>query len=128
MVSLIISTKGKPKISVDFPDRHPEQVTVKELKTAVHAKFPLVSFLLIQSGYQLMLQFEPNRQRLTLPKGEGKPIPLTDESKTLGSYGVGEKGELRLKDLGKQVPYRYLYLWEYVSYSLRFEMARRAHD
>lgn len=43
MVSLTISTKGKPKVSVDFPDRHPEQVTVKQLHQAVHAKFPVVS-------------------------------------------------------------------------------------
>ncbi|KAI9639003.1 uncharacterized protein MKK02DRAFT_42036 [Dioszegia hungarica] len=98
MVSLTISTKGKPKVSVDFPDRHPEQVTVKQLHQAVHAKFPVLV---------------PNRQRLTISKGEGKPTPLTDESKSLASYGVGDKAELRLKDLGKQVPYRYLYLWEY---------------
>jgi hypothetical protein len=43
-------------------------------------------------------------------------VALTDESKSLASYGVGEKAELRLKDLGRQVPYRYLYLWEYVSF------------
>ena len=38
-----------------------------------------------------------------------------DESKTLKEYGVGDNAELRLKDLGRQVGYRYLYLWEYVS-------------
>ena len=64
----------------------------------------------------------PNRQRLTISKGEGKPTPLTDESKSLASYGVGDKAELRLKDLGKQVPYRYLYLWEYVGHSNYKEM------
>ena len=57
-----------------------------------------------------------NRQRITLPtSGEGKPLALVDESKSLGSYGVPEGAKLRLKDLGPQVAYRWLYLWEYVS-------------
>jgi very-long-chain enoyl-CoA reductase len=58
-----------------------------------------------------------NRQRLTFPStsGEGKPQALVDETKTLGSYGVPEGAKLRLKDLGPQVAYRWLYLWEYVS-------------
>lgn len=57
-----------------------------------------------------------NRQRITLaPSGEGKPLALVDESKSLASYGVPEGAKLRLKDLGPQVAYRWLYLWEYVS-------------
>jgi len=63
-------------------------------------------------------QFVANRQRLTFPAktdARGKPLALTDESKTLGDYGVGEKATLRLKDLGAQTSYRNLYLWEYVS-------------
>lgn len=55
-----------------------------------------------------------NRQRLTLPVDGGKPTPLVDEAKTLGDYGVASGTTLRLKDLGHQVPYRTLYLWEYV--------------
>ena len=61
-----------------------------------------------------------NRQRLTFPvEGEAKPVALTEEGKTLGDYGVGESAKLRLKDLGPQVPYRWLYLWEYVSLTLQ---------
>jgi hypothetical protein len=44
-----------------------------------------------------------------------KPLALTDEEKTLSDYGVTNGATLRLKDLGKQVDYRVLYLWEYVS-------------
>lgn len=40
---------------------------------------------------------------------------MTDENKTLADCGVGEGAKLKLKDLGKQVGYRVLYLWEYVS-------------
>lgn len=50
-----------------------------------------------------------------MPNENGKPTPLVDEQKTLGSYGVGEGTALRLKDLGAQTGYRNLYLWEYVS-------------
>lgn len=57
-----------------------------------------------------------NRQRLTLPvEGQAKPVVLADEKKTLADYGVSEGTKLRLKDLGPQVAYRWLYLWEYVS-------------
>ena len=58
-----------------------------------------------------------NRQRLTLPvEGQAKPVVLADEKKTLADYGVSEGAKLRLKDLGPQVAYRWLYLWEYVSF------------
>lgn len=40
---------------------------------------------------------------------------MTDENKSLADCGVGEGAKLKLKDLGKQVGYRVLYLWEYVS-------------
>jgi very-long-chain enoyl-CoA reductase len=53
---------------------------------------------------------------LTLPvEGQAKPVVLADEKKTLADYGVTEGAKLRLKDLGPQVAYRWLYLWEYVS-------------
>jgi very-long-chain enoyl-CoA reductase len=42
-------------------------------------------------------------------------VALTDESRTIGSYGVKEGSQLQVKDLGKQIDYRVLYLWEYVS-------------
>ena len=57
-----------------------------------------------------------NRQRLTYGVSSTvKPTPLVDEAKTLGSYGVPDGATLRMKDLGRQVGYKYLYLWEYVS-------------
>ncbi|RSH93376.1 3-oxo-5a-steroid 4- dehydrogenase [Saitozyma podzolica] len=98
MVSLSISIKGKPSITVDFPGKRPDKVTVKEVKAAVEAKFP---------------QLVANRQRLKLPVSEGKPVALTDESRTIGSYGVKEGSQLQVKDLGRQIEYRVLYLWEY---------------
>lgn len=98
MVSVTVSLKGKPKQKLDFPGSKLEDVTINGVKKAIQAKFP---------------SLVPNRQRLTLAKGEGKPTPLTDESKSLAAYGVADGTELRLKDLGKQAPYRALYLWEY---------------
>ena len=43
MVSVTISLKGKPTINCDFPSKHPQDVTVRDLKAAVQAKFPKVS-------------------------------------------------------------------------------------
>lgn len=60
------------------------------------------------------MQLVANRQRLKLPVSEGKPVALTDESRTIGSYGVKEGSQLQVKDLGRQIEYRVLYLWEYV--------------
>lgn len=59
----------------------------------------------------------PNRQRLTLvPTGKEKPTALTEDNKSLADYGLsGSNVTIRLKDLGYQVAYRALYLWEYVS-------------
>ena len=118
MVSFSISTKGKPTINVDFPSKHPNNVTVKELKIAVQAKFPKVcphTYRECRFKAHEVVQLVPNRQRLTLSIDGGNPAPLVDESRTLGSYGVTEGVNLRLKDLGQQVGYRVLYLWEYVS-------------
>ncbi|WVQ75160.1 hypothetical protein IAR50_004769 [Cryptococcus sp. DSM 104548] len=98
MVSLTIASQGKPTINLDFTAAHPKDVTVKQLKTAVQAKFP---------------KMIANRQRITLPGVASKPVALVDEDKTLAEYGVGEGAKLRLKDLGQQVGYRTLYLWEY---------------
>lgn len=33
---------GRPAVEIDFPSRHPNAVTVDELKGAVEAKFPKV--------------------------------------------------------------------------------------
>ena len=43
MVSVTVSLKGKPTINCDFPAKHPNNVTVREIKAAVQAKFPKVS-------------------------------------------------------------------------------------
>lgn len=42
MVSLIVSTPGKPTVNLDFPAKHPDGVTVGELKSAIATKFPKV--------------------------------------------------------------------------------------
>lgn len=120
MVSITVSTPGKPTLSLDFPNKHPDQVLIKEVKAAIHAKFPKVRGHRCgrekssADGCQLVA----NRQRLTSPQTEGKPVPLTDDKASLGSYGVGQGATLRLKDLGAQVPYRLLYVCEYVSFRL----------
>lgn len=35
-------TKGKPTINLDFSEKHPDKVTVAEVKSAITAKFPKV--------------------------------------------------------------------------------------
>lgn len=107
MVTLVVSLKGKPKQTLSFPGDE-SKTTIKDVKAAVQAQFP---------------KLVANRQRLTLSAPASastsksgrpaKPLALVDESKTLKEYGVGDNAELRLKDLGRQVGYRYLYLWEY---------------
>ncbi|WVQ66107.1 uncharacterized protein L199_004285 [Kwoniella botswanensis] len=104
MVAITVSVPGKPTVNLDFANKHPDQVTIKDVKIAIQAKFP---------------KFVPNRQRLVFPSPSptstsDKPLPLTDESKPLSSYGVGDGSKLKLKDLGPQVNYRTLYLMEYI--------------
>lgn len=118
MVTVTIETKGKPSINLDFTGRHPDQVTVADVKAGVNTKFPKVRQGFYTSIPRLTFQLVANRQRLTLPSkldAKGKPLPLVEDSKSLGEYGIGEKATLRLKDLGAQTSYRNLYLWEYVS-------------
>jgi len=43
MVSITVSLKGKPTINCDFAAKSPNNVSVKEIKAAVQAKFPTVS-------------------------------------------------------------------------------------
>jgi very-long-chain enoyl-CoA reductase len=43
MVKISVSTKGKPTINLDFSEKHPDKVTVAEVKSAITAKFPKVS-------------------------------------------------------------------------------------
>lgn len=42
MVAITVSASGKPTINLDFANKHPRDVTVKELKAAIQAKFPKV--------------------------------------------------------------------------------------
>jgi len=118
MVSVTVTTKGKPTVNLDFSAKHPNSVTIAQVKSAINTKFPKVS---IPSTKRMPAltdhQFVANRQRLTFPDkldARGKAVALTEDDKTLGDYGVGEKSTLRLKDLGAQTSYRNLYLWEYV--------------
>jgi hypothetical protein len=43
MVSITVSLKGKPTINCDFAAKSPNNVTVKDIKAAIQAKFPKVS-------------------------------------------------------------------------------------
>lgn len=42
MVAITVSASGKPIINLDFANKHPRDVTIKELKAAIQAKFPKV--------------------------------------------------------------------------------------
>jgi hypothetical protein len=87
MVSLSISIKGKPSITVDFPGKHPDKVTVKEVKAAVEAKFPKVGQLwatasLFASRFASILPGESYRTELILllrcsswPTARGSSFP-----------------------------------------------------
>lgn len=64
----------------------------------------------------LVLQLIPARQRITLDK-----VALVDDDKTLDDYGVKEGDSLFVKDLGRQISWRTVFLVEYVSSTpLRF--------
>lgn len=45
MVSITVSLKGKAPIKLDFAGKQANDVTIKEVKTAVQAKFPKVGLL-----------------------------------------------------------------------------------
>jgi very-long-chain enoyl-CoA reductase len=119
MVAITVSPQGRPSFTLEFPSKSHDSLTIAEIKTAIHKRIPKVSQDPCARGTIIdgnPLQLVANRQRLTLPAtGGDKPKPLTDESKTLSAYGVQQGDSLRLKDLGQQVDYRVLYLWEYVS-------------
>ncbi len=110
MVSVTIKTPGKPTISLDFPEKHPDKVTVLDLKRGIHAKFPKLTL---------------HRQRLTLPVAPdakdavgrpAKPTVLSEDTWSLGSYGIPHSGgEIRCKDLGAQVAWKGVFLAEYVN-------------
>jgi len=85
--------KGLP-ITVDLTDKSLDTATVGDIKTAIAQKFP---------------KFYEARQKLAL-KGDRKP--LADET-TLKAAGVTDGGELTVKDLGAQISWRTVFLYEY---------------
>jgi hypothetical protein len=56
-------------------------------------------------------QLHPTRQRLTTEEGKA----LTDADRSLDHYGVSEQDTLYLKDLGRQISWKTVFLVEYVS-------------
>lgn len=42
MVAITVSTPGKPTINIDFAGKHPSNVTVRDLKSAIQVKIPKV--------------------------------------------------------------------------------------
>lgn len=56
-------------------------------------------------------QFYTARQKLSL-KGEREAL---SDGSTLSSVGLSEGGELTAKDLGPQIAWQTVFIWEYVS-------------
>lgn len=124
MVKVSVSPPGRGKaLTEEFAGKDMSSVTVGDVKRAVQKRIPMVSYN--EQSYPsprstCSLQYVPNRQRLlySVP-GQTKPVPLTDENKSLADYGIEDGAVIRLKDLGFQVGYRWLYIWEYVSIAVR---------
>lgn len=58
-------------------------------------------------------KYYPDRQRITLPhQGQGRSAPI-DSSKKLKDYVTTDRPQVIFKDLGPQVSYRSLFLFEY---------------
>ncbi|KAJ9119942.1 hypothetical protein QFC24_005425 [Naganishia onofrii] len=105
MVTVTVKYSSRPTVSVEFPAKHPSQVTVGDLKKAIHAKFPKLT---------------PVRQRITIPSSaagtdpKAKPTVLDVDVSNLATYGFPDSGaEVRVKDLGPQVSWRTVFLLEY---------------
>lgn len=145
MVQVTVQRKGGKPVELTL-DGTVHQVTVADVKRGVQKQVTKVSQVMVPvsrtrprllvvaselgnpCSYSLTvelladIQFVPNRQRLTLvPAGKEKPTALTEDNKSLADYGLsGSNVTIRLKDLGYQVAYRALYLWEYVSLPLHY--------
>ncbi|KAJ9098950.1 hypothetical protein QFC19_006174 [Naganishia cerealis] len=99
MVTVTVKYSSRPTVSVEFPAKHPSQVTVADLKKAIHAKFPKRITI-------------PSTSAATDPKA--KPTVLDVDVSNLATYGFPDSGaEVRVKDLGPQVSWRTVFLLEY---------------
>jgi hypothetical protein len=43
MVTINVKARGKPEIKLDFTQKHPNQVTIADVKSGVHTKFKKVT-------------------------------------------------------------------------------------
>ena len=141
MVTVTVTTTGKPAIKLDFPSKHPDQITVAQLKEGIHAKFPKVgSFFFANPPHTptlinldthhhphlLFLQLTIHRQRLTLPPTTtaklpdgrpSKPVVLSEDTWSLGQYNIPDSGAvIKCKDLGMQLDWKGVFIAEYVRF------------
>lgn len=63
MVSITVSLKGKAPIKLDFAGKQANDVTIKEVKTAVQAKFPKVRLSTLHSVVRDAVYSEPSLTR-----------------------------------------------------------------
>ncbi|KZT07617.1 uncharacterized protein LAESUDRAFT_742744 [Laetiporus sulphureus 93-53] len=101
MVTVTVSSAGRVSrarglpVTLSFEDKQPEEVTIRDVKAAVKAKFP---------------KFYESRQKLSL-KGERQAL---EDGTTLKDAGLFDTGELIVKDLGPQIGWKTVFLIEYV--------------
>lgn len=118
MVAVTVSTTRKIPVApglpctLDLPGKSADAVTVAEVKAALAAKYPKVSYRHNPASCTLidLVQLYTSRQKLSL-KDDKKA--LQDES-TLASAGVVDGSELTVKDLGPQISWRTVFMVEYV--------------